>query len=246
MMPPYLPWPLALVQMSGIAEILGGLGVLFRPTQRAAAWGLILLLVAVFPANLQIALHGWPGMNVPSWALWARLPFQIVFIWGIHRLYLRRPTKGVPFRPLEESTLTLAKVAALIGLLVFPLLALFTELRARKLELFMLAPLGISLMSYFLCLADKRRAQSGQWRISERLLHILELLGGWPGSFVAQRQFRHKVSKRSYQITFWIIVALYQIVAVDALRGWPWATAISKPTHRSVESRRVYIELSLR
>jgi uncharacterized membrane protein len=80
MMPPYLPNPELLNQLSGAAEIAGGIGILIPFFRRAAAWGLILLLVAVFPANLQVALHGWPGVNLPSWVLWARLPFQILFL----------------------------------------------------------------------------------------------------------------------------------------------------------------------
>jgi uncharacterized membrane protein len=81
-MPPLLPWPLALVYVSGIAEIAGGLGVLFPPTRRCAATGLILLLLAVFPANLYAAHHGMQpfGRAVPSWILWTRLPLQAVLI----------------------------------------------------------------------------------------------------------------------------------------------------------------------
>ena len=82
MMPAWLPWHLPLIHFSGAAEILGGIGVLVPLTRRAAGWGLIALLVAVFPANLHLALAGGqlPGMNVPAWALWARLPLQAVFL----------------------------------------------------------------------------------------------------------------------------------------------------------------------
>jgi len=88
MMPSYLPAHVALVQISGVVEILGGIGVLLPRTRRCAAWGLILLLVAVFPANLNVALHGWPGENIPDWILWARLPFQPLAIWWIYRIYI--------------------------------------------------------------------------------------------------------------------------------------------------------------
>ncbi len=82
MMPAWLPWHLRLIQLSGAAEILAGIGVLVPLTRRAAGWGLIALLVAVFPANLHLALNGVqpPGMSAPAWALWARLPLQAVFI----------------------------------------------------------------------------------------------------------------------------------------------------------------------
>ncbi|MDB6040742.1 MAG: DoxX [Verrucomicrobiales bacterium] len=86
MMPGYLLWPHALVQISGIAEILGGVGFLFHGTRPAAAWGLIALLVAVFPANLNVALHGWPGIDVPRWIFWARLPLQLLFLWWVYRI----------------------------------------------------------------------------------------------------------------------------------------------------------------
>jgi uncharacterized membrane protein len=60
MMPPYLPWHLALVYLSGVAEIVLGVAVLVPSLRRLVAWGIILLLIAVFPANLHIALHNVP------------------------------------------------------------------------------------------------------------------------------------------------------------------------------------------
>lgn len=82
MMPAYLPWPLALVYINGVAEVAGGVGVLMPALRRAAGWGLIVLLVAVFPANLDAALHGMRinDLVVPQWVLWVRLPFQALFI----------------------------------------------------------------------------------------------------------------------------------------------------------------------
>ena len=81
MMPPSLPWPGALNAIAGAAEILGGLGVLLSRTRRLAGWGLIALLVAVFPANLHVALAGrMPGTSFSPLTLWLRLPFQAGFI----------------------------------------------------------------------------------------------------------------------------------------------------------------------
>lgn len=91
MMPPYLPWPEGLNLISGAAEIAGGIGVLIPSVRRAAGWGLIALLVAVFPANLHVALHGWPEMNLPQWVLWARLPLQGAFIAWVYDSCLRKP-----------------------------------------------------------------------------------------------------------------------------------------------------------
>jgi uncharacterized membrane protein len=82
MMPAELPAPLALVYISGVAEILGGLGLILPQTRKLAAWGLIALFVAVFPANLNMALNhlSLGTTHVPTWALWARLPLQGVLI----------------------------------------------------------------------------------------------------------------------------------------------------------------------
>jgi uncharacterized membrane protein len=83
MVPAMLPAPLTLVHVSGVAEILGGLGLILPATRRLAAWGLIALFIAVFPANLNMAIHHLPlaTYRVPSWALWARLPIQVLLIW---------------------------------------------------------------------------------------------------------------------------------------------------------------------
>lgn len=80
MMPQWLPSPEVLNYISGGAEIAGGIGILIPHLRRPAAIGLILLMLAVFPANLHLAIHGWPGMDIPRWALWLRLPFQLAFI----------------------------------------------------------------------------------------------------------------------------------------------------------------------
>jgi uncharacterized membrane protein len=81
-MPDYLPAHRALVYASGVAEIAGGAGVLRRSTRRAGSWWSIATLIAVFPANVHMALHPERYRKVPGGraALLARLPFQAVFI----------------------------------------------------------------------------------------------------------------------------------------------------------------------
>jgi uncharacterized membrane protein len=71
-----------MVRASGVAEIAGGAGMMMPPRRRLAGWWLIATLVAVFPANLHMALHSDDYSQVPggATALWARLPFQGVFI----------------------------------------------------------------------------------------------------------------------------------------------------------------------
>lgn len=79
-MPPYLPWHYELVLLSGVFEILGGIGLLIPRTRTIAVWGVIALLVAVFPANLHMALNPELFPRFPPPVLWGRLPFQLVFI----------------------------------------------------------------------------------------------------------------------------------------------------------------------
>ncbi len=87
--PDYLPAHRELIWISGVAEFAGGLGVLVPATRRPAAWGLILLLIAVFPANLWMAQHPLRFPQIPEWMLWARLPMQAPLIWWAW-LYARR------------------------------------------------------------------------------------------------------------------------------------------------------------
>jgi len=80
-MPPSLPRPLFWVYLSGVFEIVGGLGLMVPKLRRIAGWGLLALLVAVYPANIHMAVNEvyLPGMDGEPWMLWARLPFQFVF-----------------------------------------------------------------------------------------------------------------------------------------------------------------------
>lgn len=83
MMPPYLPAHDALIFLSGVGEVLCGLGVLFPPTRKLAAWGTIALLVAVFPANIHVAVNDVPVFGATEGAGpigFVRLPLQLVLI----------------------------------------------------------------------------------------------------------------------------------------------------------------------
>ncbi len=75
----------------------------------------------------------------------------------------------------------------------------------------------ISIITYRLYVADKDHAQNDRWRIPEKQLHFFELLGGWPGAWIAQRRLRHKIMKGGYQFTFWFIIIVHQAVAADHL-----------------------------
>jgi len=119
-------------------------------------------------------------------------------------------------------------VAVLFGfaLLVLPGLALARM--GKTMDWRFLAGLWVVLcvVSYSLYRSDKRRAEAGEWRIPESTLHLFELLGGWPGAYLAQRQYRHKTAKQSYQVVYWLIVLTYQWVAGDFLADWKWSRSI--------------------
>lgn len=84
--PPYVPMPpRAATLISGAAELAGGLGLLHPATRPAARWGLLALLLAVFPANLQMALQAGKFEPIPAWALWARLPLQPLLAYWVWR-----------------------------------------------------------------------------------------------------------------------------------------------------------------
>jgi uncharacterized membrane protein len=82
MMPPFLPAPLFLIYLSGVFEALGGIGLIISKTKRPAAIGLILLLLAVFPANIYVALNNVQLGGFMNYAAyqWLRLPMQLVLI----------------------------------------------------------------------------------------------------------------------------------------------------------------------
>jgi uncharacterized membrane protein YsdA (DUF1294 family)/cold shock CspA family protein len=75
----------------------------------------------------------------------------------------------------------------------------------------------VSAITYAMYAHDKARARSSGWRVPESILHLAELLGGWPGALIAQRRLRHKCSKVSYQLVFWNIVALFQFASADVI-----------------------------
>jgi uncharacterized membrane protein len=91
--PPGFPAPKVLVGVSGVAEIAGGVGLLIPRLRRAAGWGLIALLLAIFPANIYMVQHP-ESFNFAPWILWARLPLQGVFILWIWFVAIRRVRQG--------------------------------------------------------------------------------------------------------------------------------------------------------
>ncbi|GFE69875.1 DUF1294 domain-containing protein [Chroococcus sp. FPU101] len=73
----------------------------------------------------------------------------------------------------------------------------------------------MSVITFALYANDKARAKQNQWRIPENSLHLVELMGGWLGGYIAQRVIRHKNKKISYQLVFWAIVVLHLALWLD-------------------------------
>ncbi len=78
-MPSFVPWPILAIYLSGLAEIIGGAGLLIPNTRRLAGVWLIAVLIAVYPANVYMALEP-ARFGLPAWALYARLPLQFVLM----------------------------------------------------------------------------------------------------------------------------------------------------------------------
>ncbi len=94
--PPMFPAPGVLVGISGIFEMMGGVGLLIPALRRVAGWGLIALLVAVFPANVYMAVSDRFAGVLPAWMLWARLPAQGIFIAWVWYVALRKERDETP------------------------------------------------------------------------------------------------------------------------------------------------------
>jgi uncharacterized membrane protein YsdA (DUF1294 family)/cold shock CspA family protein len=121
--------------------------------------------------------------------------------------------KKETFKPKAKSSLILQVL----------LLSLLPGLGAMHFALTTFNPIPLilyvvmSFLTFTLYADDKSRAKQGRWRVSERTLHLCEFMGGWLGAFIAQRRLRHKSSKVSYQIVFWVIVAIHIIFWLDWL-----------------------------
>jgi uncharacterized membrane protein len=89
LMPTHYSHPYGLVIISGVAEILGGVGLLVERTRRVAAWGIILMLVVYFDVHIFMVMHAERFTGIPVWVLWLRIPLQFLLIWWAW-VYARR------------------------------------------------------------------------------------------------------------------------------------------------------------
>ncbi len=93
-MPPYLPFHFPFIYLSGAAEIVLGAFLLPVRTRKLAAWGIIVLLIAVFPANVQMLLNYREEENPDTWIATVRLPLQLLLIWWAYSFTKKMGNKG--------------------------------------------------------------------------------------------------------------------------------------------------------
>ena len=104
-----------------------------------------------------------------------------------------------------------------------PLTAVLTRMSPVN-AIYLLLTVACSLFAFILYGIDKRRAVKKKPRISERTLHVLSMLGGWPGAHLAQRIFHHKTLKISFRLVFWLTVTVHLLIIAYAFwSGWPIA-----------------------
>ena len=124
----------------------------------------------------------------------------------------------------EGGKVSVLNLLLLLALMFLPVLASFKfGLSPWLIAGYLLIASFVTFMAFAL---DKARARESKSRVSEPMLHFFEMVGGWPGAYLAQRRLRHKCLKGRYQMIFWLIVISYQILAVDYLHEWPMTGAV--------------------
>lgn len=144
---------------------------------------------------------------------------RIRFVMGADRQ--GRPCAKQAVHVNDGGRFELGDALVLLLLLAAPAVALYRIGGGGGLKLGGAWCAAISGITYVVYALDKKNARTAGQREPENLLHLMELIGGWPGALVAQHRLRHKSAKTGYQFAFWLIVGLHQFVAIDALRGWP-------------------------
>ena len=130
---------------------------------------------------------------------------------------MNQRSKAPPERRAEKSPVRLLKFklamfVLLCGMPLYGVIAL--GLRGGSWLAIAAYPL-LSLAAFALYGYDKKQARDQGQRVPEKVLHAVEVAGGWPGALVAQQVFRHKTRKVSYQLVFWLIVAVHQLFWID-------------------------------
>ena len=120
------------------------------------------------------------------------------------------------FRPLQKNPFFVLHFAFVIGAAWYTENYLFkvTPFVYKTFLLFIVYHLiSVNLVTIIAYGVDKRAAIKRSWRVSEAKLHTLEFFGGWIGAFVAQKIFKHKTKKKSFQLTFWFMLVI-QLAAI--------------------------------
>jgi len=133
----------------------------------------------------------------------------------VRRTTSKKPAREASPKPRKSSASTpMTLPAPMQWLLIAAYTAFFAwAIRAGRLPMEAAGvPLLLSAITWVAYALDKYAAQHGRWRTPEATLHLLELLGGWPGAIAAQQWLRHKSRKAGYRFTFWSVTVLHLVV----------------------------------
>ncbi|MDR7067802.1 uncharacterized membrane protein YsdA (DUF1294 family)/cold shock CspA family protein [Pseudoxanthomonas japonensis] len=126
--------------------------------------------------------------------------------------------RASPATPARTASRPPSVVPGAVAVFAYALLIAWA-IRAGRLPFeTMFLPMILSAITYVVYALDKHAAQTGRWRTQETTLHLLELLGGWPGAWIAQQTLRHKSRKPRYRVVFWTMVVLH----VAVVGTWLW------------------------
>lgn len=118
-------------------------------------------------------------------------------------------------RPAEAQKRT-GSLSMVMGVVFFIIIGLLVAVAKIPLFVFIIY-LAASLVTFIVYAGDKAAAQKGAWRTPESTLHLLSLIGGWPGALVAQKRLRHKSRKQAFQVVFWITVLMNGVAMYGVL-----------------------------
>ncbi len=121
----------------------------------------------------------------------------------LNAMHIRGVTVPAKLPSLQRTWLP-RRIIGILALLAFA----FAAYLGRIPPLVAMLYAAMSLIAFFAYGLDKSAARTNRWRTQESTLHLFEFLGGWPGALIAQGSFHHKTRKLSFQIAFWLVVAL--------------------------------------
>lgn len=150
-----------------------------------------------------------------------RIGEEILFTLGHDSLGRARAKNAVSLR--KGVGISLVSLGVLAALMILPVTACLKFKPSIDPVWLGTYALLMNALTYWMYSSDKQRSRSGEWRVPEVQLHLLELLGGWPAAWLAQRRLRHKSSKLSYQVTYTLIILGWQFAALDSLQNGKFA-----------------------